>query len=1094
MGGVRSAVDIMRSIARMHLLRLMGTALLLPGLSVAQGTENGEEFFEKKIRPVLATRCYICHAAEAPQVQGGLLLDSKQGLLTGGNSGPAIKPGDPDRSVLIQALRYDGELKMPPGAALGAEVVQDFEEWVRMGAPDPRTGAEVRTDLLPAGAREHWSFQPPKMPAIPEVEKQEWVREPLDRFILAKLEEQGIDPSPEADRRTLIRRLTYDLTGLPPSWEDVRAFAADDSDDAYEKVVDRLLESPQYGERWARHWMDVSRYSDTYDGSRRFAFAYTYRDWLIRVLNEDMPFDEFASKQIAADLLPGSGERDLAALGFITLGRSVPKGEHDMIDDRIDAITRGFLGLTVTCARCHDHKFDPILTREYYSLYGVIKNSPEPTEYPLVAEEDADDPLTKRYRQGMQRRQDAIDDFFTRRHGELVAEFRSAEWLARYIPAADQASKYNNTQIEKLSSERDYNLFVLTRWRDYLNELRAKDDPVFAMWRTYAALEANGFAQQAAQVESVGNRLVRESFAANPPASMNEVAERYGKMLARWDGPEPHGDPEKEALRQVLRADGAPTNVKQEDFIRIRGPGGDANIIRALTQGVRNWQAECAYQGLAPRAMAIEDAAEPQSAFVFVRGNYNNPGAEAPRRFLAAIADEPKPFDSGSGRLAVAEAIADPSNPLTARVIVNRVWAWRFGRGLVETTSDFGTRGEPPTHPELLDYLARRFMDEGWSLKRLHRWMVLSSTYRQASFDRPEAREKDPENKLLWRMHRQRLDFEALRDSMLAATGRLDAKVGGLPFSLKAIPAVPRRTIYAYLERGRLPGEMYTFDFAKPEAHQSERVRTIVPQQSLYLMNSPFVAEQSLLLAGRREVDAARDAKERIRAMYRIAYQRVPSDAELKLGLALTSGGASPTGGPADVGPWSYGFGALDETGGRVEEFEAFGYFEGDRWQPASLRPQPEFGGLSLSAKGGAPGGRPDLMAVRRWRAPRSGVATITGEFKHSINEEREWSDGVQAWIVHSGLGIVAEGVARDESFELRAENIEVSEGDTIDFVVGPRDDPESDEFEWGPEIRIGSNVWVAGLGFRGPSPKNLDPWARLAQVLLASHEFAFVD
>jgi hypothetical protein len=492
--------------------------------------------------------------------------------------------------------------------------------------------------------------------------------------------------------------------------------------------------------------------------------------------------------------------------------------------------------------------------------------------------------------------------------------------------------------------------------------------------------------------------------------------------------------------------------------------------------------------------MAIEDATEPEPAFVFVRGNYNNPGAEAPRRFLAAISEEPKQFDAGSGRLAVAEAVADPSNPLTARVIVNRVWAWRFGRGLVETTSDFGTRGDPPTHPKLLDYLARRFMDEDWSLKRLHRWMVLSSTYRQTSADRPKAREKDPENKLLWRMHRRRLDFEALRDSMLAATGRLDAKVGGLPFSLKAQPAVPRRTIYAYLERGRLPGELYTFDFAKPEAHQSERVRTIVPQQSLYLMNSPFIAEQAVYLAGRREVDSGREPETRIRAMYRIAYQREPNDAELGLGLALAAADTSKADTQTDDGPWRYGFGSLDTANGQVEGFKPFRYFEADRWQPASLRPRPEFGGLSLSAQGGAPGGRPDLMAVRRWKAPQSGHTTVTGKFKHSINEERDWSDGVQVWIVHSSLGVVAEGVARNEGFELRAENIGVKAGDTIDFVVGSGGDAESDDFTWDPHIRVGSDVWKASDGFAEPGPQELDRWARLAQVLLASHEFAFVD
>ena len=816
---------------------------------------------------------------------------------------------------------------------------------------------------------------------------------------------------------------------------------------------------------------------------------------MIRVLNEDLGYDDFVRWQIAADLLPGGDKRDLAALGFVTLGRSVPKGEHDMIDDRIDAITRGFLGLSVTCARCHDHKFDPISTREYYALHGVIKNSPEPTEYPLVADENPHDPLTRQYRRGMKRRLGAIDDFFTRRHAELVAEFRSADWLARYMLAADAAAKFSNTEIEQLSSERDYNLFVLTRWRDYLNHLREDVDPVFAAWRAYAELGEEDFARRAAEVEPVGNKLVVERFSGSPPASMKEVAAKYAALLAEMDRPDPYeDDSEREALRLVLRADGVPTNIQQEDFIKIRGPGGDANIIRALTQAVRNWQAECAYRGLTPRAMAIEDADEPEPAYVFIRGNHNNPGAEAPRRFLAALSEEPKPFDAGSGRLAVAEAIADSSNPLTARVIVNRVWAWRFGRGLVKTTSDFGTRGAAPTHPELLDYLAQRFMNEGWSLKKLHRWMVLSSTYRQSGADRPEARAKDPENTLLWRMNRLRLDFESLRDSMLAVTGELDPRVGGLPFSLKAQPAVPRRTVYTYLERGRLPGEMYTFDFAKPEAHQPDRVRTIVPQQALYLMNSPFVAEQAVYLAGRREVDAAPSGEARVRALYRIAYQREPSDSELEWGLEQISMPRTSQGVEHEQQPWRYGSGSFDMATGRLERFEPFGYFEGGRWQPASLRPQPRFGHLSLSAGGGAPGDSPGLMAVRRWRASRVGTATVTGMFKHSINKEREWSDGVQVWIMHSRLGVLAEAAANNEEFEFRAENIEMTEGDTLDFVVGTGEDSESDDFEWDPIIRMGTDEWKASEDFQGPPVRQLGPWARLAQVLLASHEFAFVD
>ena len=635
---------------------------------------------------------------------------------------------------------------------------------------------------------------------------------------------------------------------------------------------------------------------------------------------------------------------------------------------------------------------------------------------------------------------------------------------------------------------------MLTRWRDYLNQRRSADDPIFATWRAFAALDRERFAQQAAKVEPAGNRLVVERFAGGPPSSMKQVSERYGELLAEMDRPELYGAADREQLRLVLRDADAPTNVRQEEFEQIRGPGGDANIIRRLRQDVRVWQAECAYRGLTPRAMAMQDAPEPQPAYVFVRGNHNNPGAEAPRRFLAALAEQPQPFDSGSGRLSVAEAIASPGNPLTARVIVNRVWAWRFGRGLVTTTSDFGKRGEHPTHPELLDYLARRFLDQGWSLKKLHRWMVLSSTYRQANVDRPAARAQDPENTLLWSMHRRRLGFEALRDSMLAVAGRLDPTVGGLPFSLKALPAAPRRTLYAYLERGQLPGEMYTFDFAKPEAHQSERVRTIVPQQALYWMNSPFVAEQAVHVAERPELDMVLDPRERIRVLYAVVYQRAPSPEELRWGLDQISSAASAPVARGRTRPWRYGMGFFSASTGRVENFERFRYFEGGRWQPAPLRPQPGFGDLSLSAEGGAAGDDRRHLAVRRWIAPRDGTAMIAGSLKHSFKKEEQWSDGVEAWIVHSRLGIIAQAVTNDEECKLGAKNVEVRAGDRLDFVVSPGENPENDDFQWAPEIRMGSEKWKASEDFRGPEPLQLGPWARYAQALLASHEFAFVD
>ncbi len=544
---------------------------------------------------------------------------------------------------------------------------------------------------------------------------------------MAKLAQAKLKPSPPTDRRTLIRRATYDLIGLPPTQAEIADFSNDPTPNAFEKVVDRLLASPQYGVRWGRHWMDVARYADTSDGPDRFAFSYTYRDWVIRAFNEDMPFDQFARKQIAADLLTPTDQKDLAALGFITLGRSVPKGEHDMIDDRIDAITRGFLGMTVTCARCHDHKFDPIPTRDYYSFYGIIANSTEPVEYPLLLAEDSTSPLVHQYRQGMERRQEILDEFRTKRHGELVAEFRQASWISRYLLGAQQAIAMDNAEIEALSRDKDFNLYMLRRWREYLRAARDRRDPVFTLWNAFAA------AQVQQPVPEGANSELKKAVAANPPGSMDDLAKIYGEVLAKFDSPAVNPNPEDEALRLVLRGDGTPTNVPLEDFVEIRGDGGDDNILGGLKGAIRQWEVEFSYRGLTPRAMALQESAKLIPAHVFLRGNPNNPGVETPPHFLSALDTSQRPFTHGSGRLDLANAVADRNNPVTARVIVNRVWQWHFGRGIVASPSDFGTRGELPTHPELLDYLATRFMDEGWSIKKLHKWIMLSSTYQQAS-------------------------------------------------------------------------------------------------------------------------------------------------------------------------------------------------------------------------------------------------------------------------------------------------------------------------------------------------------------------------
>jgi hypothetical protein len=717
------------------------------------------EFFEKKVRPLLTENCVSCHGPK--KQRAGLRLDSRSGLLTGSDDGPVVVAGDPDKSPLIRAVRYEGERKMPPKEKLPAEAVEVLTAWVKMGAPWPEDASAVPIDTHQAIAemrQKHWSFRPVTSPPPPKVKDGKCVRSPVDAFVLARLEDKGLSPSGQAHRRTLIRRATFDLLGLPPTPEEVAAFEADTSPDAYEKLIDRLLASPHYGERWGRHWLDLARYADTkgyvFTDERRFPYSYTYRDYVIRAFNDDLPYDQFILQQLAADQLvaaatfvgpPAEGASDaptsiaddrrvLAAMGFLTLGRRFLNNVHDIIDDRIDVTMRGLQGLTVACARCHDHKFDPIPQNDYYSLYGVFASSIEPKELPLIGEVE-ETPEGIAFEKGLAKRTEAVD-------------------------------QYRETNKDELSK---------------------------------------------------GNRKFRDE-------------------------------------------------------------------LRKLQSEVDKWRATA--PGSPPRAMVLEDLPAPKPPHVLLRGNPNNPGPEVPRQFLEVLAGEKRqPFSKGSGRLELARAIASKDNPLTARVMVNFVWTHHFGAGLVRTPGDFGTRGEPPTHPELLDWLARSFMDNGWSVKKLQRVILLSNTYRQASEDNAKAAALDPENRLLWRMNRRRLEFEPLRDALLAVAGRLDPKAGGRAVDLTTTPFNTRRSVYGFIDRQNLPGLFRTFDFASPDATTPQRFTTTVPQQALFLMNSPFVIEQAKHFAARADMDGLKTDAERIDRMHRLAFGRPAEPDEVALGL-----------------------------------------------------------------------------------------------------------------------------------------------------------------------------------------------------------------
>jgi hypothetical protein len=912
------------------MLRISGVALALSALAIAQ--DVGVDAFEKKIRPVLAARCYACHSSSMTSPQAGLRLDSAQGIRQGGNSGVIVQPGEPDRSLLLRALRYtDKTLKMPPGKPLAPEVVAEFEAWVRAGASMPADQPKV--DKRQA---ELWSLQKPQLPAIPAVSAQRLIRNDIDAFVVHRLDEKNLIPASEADKRTLIRRATYDLTGLPPSAEEVDQFVRDSSPQAYERLVDRLLASPRYGERWGRHWLDVARYADSVNDSvnaaQRYAWSYTYRDWVIRAFNDDLPYDQFLQYQLAADRIPKAEPRHLAALGFLSLGREFPNSFPETVDDRIDAVTRGMLGFTVACARCHDHKYDPIPTKDYYSLYSIFSNVREPKQLPLLAA--AYKPVTTQemYTERLKRIDKDYQDYRLRRNAEMITFFKTQS--ADYLLAARDAETLSNTEVEELVRDRQLNAHVLARWRKYLQESKSSGEPVFRLWHVAAAIPEKDFAAKWGDVlrQSKGNPLIQAEVDAKPVSAIKDLAAVYAAVLAKHDRAEAFSEPSAEQLRAVVRGAKSPVDVPLDEFELICTEG-DNNNIRSIRVRYNTMLAQSAYDGAPPRAMSVEDVPHPKPGHVFIRGNANNPGALTPPHFLTCLGgNDSKAFQDGSGRLELARAITDPGNPLTARVIVNRVWMHHFGFGLVRTPSDFGFRGDRPTHPELLDYLAVKFVQSGWSLKKLHRLIMTSATYRQASADNEAARKIDPENQLLWRMNRRRLEIESLRDSMLAVAGRLDLTAGGVPFALTAQPSTPRRSVYGFIERGRIPGMLNAFDFASPDQHAPMRFVTTVPQQALFLLNSPFVAEQARHTVDRPEIRTASTESEKIDRLYRAVFGRSPEKWEREAGLRYVSKGQDATTGAASSSPWQYGAGEFQADAGRVASFQSFSTFVPDRW------------------------------------------------------------------------------------------------------------------------------------------------------------------
>lgn len=955
----------------------------------------------------------------------------------------------------------------------------------------------------PPNAHLHWAYQPLRNLEPPPVRHTDWPRNDLDRFILARLEAEGTEPAPSADPRSLCRRLSADLLGLPPSAEEIDQFTAAACPDgntsnppaaaAVANLVDRLLASPHYGERWGRHWLDVARYSDTKGyvygrEERRFVHAPSYRDWVVQAFNQDLPYDRFLLLQIAADQLVPPHSDDLAAMGFLTGGRRFLGVTHDIIDDRIDVVTRGALGLTVQCARCHNHKYDPIPIEDYYSLYGVFRGN----DVRLVPLDASDDPE-------LAKRRKIFADAYTK-HRE-AANHRLRTRVAEYLIAQLELHRYPEEGFDQLLGADDIIPTSVRRWRDFLLTNRSVDHPIFGPWNALIGLPETNFTAAAEAVlaplrtTAPFNTLVAAAFA-TAPASRREAATRYGSIFAdALANPDAPGGAE---LRAFLNDPNSPAVVPDTGIVNTETyfPTTVTEELWKLEGDVDRRLIELGTRA----ALVLNDRPPEPDPRVFLRGSPSRLGEPVPRRFLGILSGPDRtPFTQGSGRLELARAITAPSNPLTARVMVNRIWQHHFGAGLVPTSSDFGLRADAPSHSDLLEWLARRFIDQGWSVKAMHRLILTSATYQQMSRRPPPsgtALEAQPSNATAARSpfanHPiRRLDFEQIRDSMLAVSGELDRSVGGRPKELLD-PTNRRRTLYSVVDRQFLPGTFRTFDFANPDIHVAVRYETTVPQQALFFLNGPFAAARAKALAA-AITNVEPDA--RVQALYRRLFQRPASPREVSAALRFVAAAAQdepPPPQPVRETPWTYGTGFVDENTRATRAFKPLPHFTGTAWQGSAPWPGGSTGWAQLTATGGHPGDSRTHAVVRRWTAPADLTVQISGTLSH----DPEAGDGVRAFVISSRHGILRTARAHHSKVELAFDAVALRTGDTLDFVVDIGDVLNSDQFLWAPVIVSSSMKWDAKSDFNGPTPPSLrlTPWEQYSQVLLLSNEFAFVD
>jgi hypothetical protein len=907
-------------------------AILLFGWILGNFELHAQIDFNRQIRPILAEHCFHCHGPDASNRSADLRLDIESEAKR-----IAIVAGIASDSELIHRIdSADVDLVMPPpsiGKPLSADQKELLRRWIDQGAVYAN----------------HWAFESIRdsrtlIDALPKTGDSS--ESAIDRFLLQKLDSAGLAFSPEVDRIQFIRRATFDLTGLPPTWSEIEAFVNDHAEGSIERLIDRLMESPRYGERWGRHWLDIARYADTHGGAAigftSFPFSYTYRDYVINAFNRDLPANQFIVEQIAADQLGRpANDPSLAALGFLTVGMQF-RNYHDTIDDKIDVITRGLMGLTVTCARCHDHKFDAIPTSDYYAMYATVSASKPPSQLPLigVASDQASHEqyqaqlhdLNVKLEQFVRDQSDVLRNRLRMQVGLYLAE------IAKGLPEQDVSTQFLSYRTDDLRP------LIFNRWLSYVNQL-PKNDPVLGPWiemKAMGPMEPDEFRKRSAElIERISgelaagfakdqqhalraetpkwNPLIVDAIAASKPGSLRELADLYGKVFADEQRlwlqslleatleatsettvvPDDHpqhlaiNSPTHRQIRHHLYAKGTPLDITDEEASGLTNRT-ISDLINAKHGAIH--QLNLSSPGSPPRAMILNEQENPKQSFVFLRGNPMTRGEPVQPRFLSALTkDKTEKYEDGHRRLGLAQSMVSNANPLTPRVLVNWAWQNHFGAAIVRTPDDFGTRGQPPTHPELLDYLADEFRKNGWSIKWLHRQIMTSRAYRQGSIENDSKRAIDPENQLLWRMPRRRLDFESMRDAMLAATEELDTTMGGRPVDLSTSPAIPRRSVYGFTNRDVIDNLMSTFDVANPNSCTAKRPDTTVPQQTLFALNSEFIQDRALRLANQTKALSGTPVQ-RIEMMFRRILCRNPSPIEMERSQSFIAEGTQAAG------------------------------------------------------------------------------------------------------------------------------------------------------------------------------------------------------